>query len=189
VLADDYAARLAVWSDIQDHMPRLHETASRYPEARVLELGVRSGNSTSAFLAAAAQVGGHVWSVDIAAPVVPGHWHRSPLWTLTVADDMTLTPRELLPHGLVDVLFIDTSHDYAHTLAELHRYVPAVAPGGTVLLHDTRLRAPPEAPPQDPYPVARALDGYCAVTGRAWAEHGGPYGLGEICDPNPERAG
>ena len=52
------------------------------------------------------------------------------------------------------MLFIDTSHAYEHTLAELRKFVPLVAPGGTVLLHDTRLEVPERVGPQPPFPVA-----------------------------------
>jgi predicted O-methyltransferase YrrM len=180
-LAEDYRERAAPWSDIQDCLERLYSTAVSYPAVKVLELGVRSGVSTAAFLAAAEQVGGHVWSVDIAPPQVPtDRWLDSGFWSLAVGDDMQIpgSPR------LFDVLFIDTSHAYAHTLAELRKFVPMVAPGGTVFCHDTRLEAPELVGPQPPFPVARALDAFCAETGRSWADHDAQYGLGEIVKPN-----
>lgn len=37
----------------------------------------------------------------------------------------------------IDLLFIDTTHDYAPTLAELAAYVPRMSPGGLVVLHDS----------------------------------------------------
>jgi glycosyltransferase involved in cell wall biosynthesis len=174
----DYRERLGLWSDVQDHLPYLHRTAARIPGVRVLELGVRSGFSTSAFLAAAAKAGGHVWSVDVDAPSVPRHWHKSPLWTFTQADDLTYEPP-----SQVDVLFADTSHDYGHTLAELERFVPCVVAGGRVLVHDTKLKTPHEAPAQEPFPVRRALTAFCGARGLSWKEHGGVYGLGEIVMP------
>ena len=167
---DEYQARLAVWSDVQYCMPRMHDAARSYPEVKVLELGVREGYSTSAFLAAAESAAGHVWSVDIDEPRVPAHWSASGLWTFTRADDLTLT----WPAGMFDVLFIDTSHSYEHTLAELCRFVPVVRPGGTVFLHDTIW---------GDRGVAGALHVFCAETGLSWTEHGGQYGLGEIRIP------
>src|SRR5690348_17788993 len=38
-----------------------------------------------------------------------------------------------------DVFFLDTSHEYDHTLAELRAYMPRVAPGGVALFHDTNI--------------------------------------------------
>ncbi len=182
-LADDYKAYAAVWSDIQDCLERLYNAAVGYPGVRVLELGVRFGVSTSAFLAAAEQVSGHVWSADIALyPQVPfDRWMASGYWTFILGDDMQVAT---IPDQQFDVLFIDTSHAYDHTLAELRKFVPLVAPGGTVLCHDTRLEAPELVGPQPPFPVARALDTFCAETGRTWTDHDAQYGLGEVVRPN-----
>lgn len=176
--AEEYAARLAQWSDVQYCMERMYGTALCYPEGAVLELGVRSGNSTSAFLAAAEKTGGHVWSVDTVPPEVPRHWAGSDLWTFVQGDDLTLEP----PVTAFDVVFIDTSHHYAHTLTELRRFVPAVKPGGRVLLHDTLLA---HVDGEDlPFPVTLALATFCGETGRGWTEYGGPTGFAEIERPN-----
>jgi predicted O-methyltransferase YrrM len=175
---DEYYDRLDAPSDVQYCMPKMFATAGRYPDARVLELGVRSGNSTSAFLAAAECYGGHVWSVDTMEPAVPFHWHESGLWTLICGDDLVVP----LPDGGFDVIYIDTAHTYEHTLAELRRFVPLVKIRGTVLLHDTLLEHV-DGDPQ-PFPVAHALGEFCRETGREWKEHGGMYGFGELARPN-----
>lgn len=167
----EYERRLTGrWTDIQDQLPALFDRACRYERVRVCEFGVRTGESTAAFLAAAEATGGHVWSYDIDEPRVPSWWLESPLWTFTRASSLEVDAPEC------DVLFIDTSHTYADTVAELERLVPLVTPGGVVLCHDTRLRNPPF----EPLAVARALDDYCAKTGLPWLELGGRYGLGEI---------
>lgn len=175
---EEYHARAGSWSDVQYCMPRMLETALRYPAVTVLELGVRSGNSTSAFLAAAEKVQGHVWSADTQPPDVPAHWHDSGLWTFVQGDDLTLEP----PADAFDVVFIDTSHFCQHTLAELRKYVPLVKPGGTVLLHDTLLGHVDGEPL--PFPVTLAVAAFCAETGRGWTEHGGRTGFAEISSPN-----
>jgi len=157
----------------------LFERASRYDHVRVCEFGVRTGESTSAFLAAAEAAGGAVWSYDIDEPHVPSWWLSSPLWSFTRASSLEAAVPQC------DVLFIDTSHTYSDTFEELRRLVPLVAPGGLVLCHDTKL----SRPPFEPLAVARALDGYCAETGRAWLELGGEFGLGEIQVPGRRAAG
>ena len=157
-------------TDIRGHLAYLHNIACWYPRVRVLELGTRTGESTRAFLAAADKTGGHVWSVDTEVPQVPDHWFESRRWTFTQGDDMA----EILPQpARVNVLFIDTSHDFGATIAELYKFVPRVLPRGRVLLHDTEWK-PPD------HPVARALDIYCAETGRTWRNMAGYNGLGEI---------
>lgn len=175
MMAAGYERRLAEWSDMQAYMPLLRERASGYERVRVLELGTRTGYSTSAFLAAAEATGGHVWSVDIAQPLVPPEWAVSGLWTLTVRDDTEPLPE--LDGLTFDVLFIDTSHFYDHTLTELRTFAPRVVPGGVVLLHDTAFKPDPV---QGGWDVGGAVDAWCREAGRSWKEHGGPYGMAEI---------
>lgn len=183
MLRTEYESRVGQWSDIQGHLPTLHDTVLSYPEARVLELGVRWGTSTACLLAAAEQAGGHVWSVDVAVPAVPDWWEGTGLWTLTVGDDLAPPVLAAQPTE-VDVLFLDTDHVYGHTLAELAAYVPRVVPGGTVLCHDTELGRPEDAPADGPeFPVARALDDFCAERGLSWSNQSGSYGLGVIRIP------
>lgn len=200
-LREDYLRRLAEPSDIKDELPLLLEYATRYPLVRVLELGVRSGRSTSAFLAAAAQVAGHVWSIDMRPPDVPDRWSQSRYWTFKQANDLDVTPDLEGWPASYHVLFIDTSHTLEHTLAELRRFVPYVLPGGIVLCHDTRLDDADLNGGQEPR-VRQALDIFCAEyhlagqvmpwsNGRVihprrqqWAERGGRYGLGVMDAPN-----
>ena len=182
-IGDAYLDRLSRWSDIQEYMPFLHETARSYPQVRVLELGSRKGNSTLAFLAAAAAVNGHVWSGDITdvtrnPEVRP--WARIPGWTFICGDDMDPGVQARFPDQ-VDVFFLDTSHEYEHTLAELRAYMPRVVPGGVALFHDTNLLGWGGNPPRDDVPeVRQALDAWCAETGLAWENIPGQYGLGCI---------
>ena len=140
-LHDAYLDRLLTWSDIQEYMPFLHDTAKSYDKVRVLELGTRAGNSTMAFLAAAEAAGGHVWSGDVTdvrnypeiSPLT-----RVPFWTFVHGSDLDPAVQAQFP-AEVDVFFLDTSHEYEHTLAELRAYMPRVAPGGVALFHDTNL--------------------------------------------------
>lgn len=186
-LEADFAGRAAPWTDIQGHLQTLHDQVAGRDEPVVVEFGVRSGVSTSAFLAAAAKVGGHVWSVDMQRPRVPAWWAETGLWTAMVGSDLDPAIGEQLPER-VDVLFIDTSHAYEHTLAELRTYVPRVKPGGVVLLHDTELEHPEDVPADPAYPVAKALDEFCAETGLEWVNRAGSYGLGVIAIPDGDPA-
>lgn len=179
--AVEYEMRCAEHSDIAAHLPRLHETVRAYDKPVVLELGVRSGNSTAALIAAAETVGGHVWSVDVDCPRVPVEWDLSPTWTMTQGDDLDPGIVAMQPAS-VDVLFIDTSHAYDHTLAELRCYGPWVKPGGTILMHDTELEAPEAVGPQPPFPVRTAIEAWLdeqeASVKVEWVP--GSYGLAVI---------
>ena len=204
-LQADYARRLIPWSDIQAQMPLLHDAASTRTRPAIAELGTRTGQSTSALLAGASETGGHVWSVDPGEVTVPSWWAETGLWSFLPADDMSADATRWVPRRL-DVLFIDTSHLYGHTMDELHEYVPRVRPGGIVLCHDVELARDDEimrdkvrgdawltaAASGPQYPVAAALDDYCAETGLTWTRQDVPavripdkpfYGLGTIAIP------
>ena len=180
---DGYMDRLSKWSDIQDDLPFLYETAKSREKVRVLELGTRRGNSTLAFLAAAEAADGHVWSSDI-FPVLSDPngmrpWSRHPRWTFIQGDDTDPVVQAQLP-AEVDVLFIDTSHLYEHTLQELHAFMPRVVKGGIALFHDTDLYMNVSGV-EDDYPqVSKALNEYCRQTGHTWVNRTGKYGLGYI---------
>jgi predicted O-methyltransferase YrrM len=177
--AAEYEARLREGSDIQDHLPRLFAEASG--GKRIIELGVRGGNSCAAFLAAVERDGGHVWSVDIVEPHVPAEWHESSLWTFVLGDDIQVA--HLLPNT-VDVVFVDTSHHLGHTAVEIGMYAPKLRPGGVMLFHDTELERPYEAPADDPpFPVRVAIDGTAESWGWQTEFVSGCSGLGILRKP------
>jgi cephalosporin hydroxylase len=165
----DYRARCAEDSDISLHLPFLYENAQG---RTVIELGVRSGNSTAAFLAAGAEV----WSADTQEPQVPGEWRGNPRWHFLLGDDLSPEILAGLP-AKADIVFIDTAHTYGHTLAELRAYAPRARL--LVLLHDTQWMNGIDAGTPSGE-VARALDDYCAEAGLRWENRPGSYGMGCI---------
>ena len=166
-------------TDIQGHLPLLYQEVADRPGAVVIELGVRTGQSTGAFLAAIEAVGGELWSADITPPAVPAWWHGLEFWHFTSGDDLHPAVTAALP-AQCDVLFIDTSHEYDHTLEELRTYVPRIRPGGTGLFHDTQFFPPGHDCGKPQGDVARALGTYCAETGLSWQNRAGWYGMGVL---------
>lgn len=180
--AEFQASMRGPWCDIQGHLAYLHRAVAIRPGAVVIELGTRTGESTRALLAGAYKSGGQVWSCDVAEAQVPDVIRNSDRWHFIKADDRGPEAREFLPQQC-DVLFIDTSHDYAQTLAELFEYMPRLQPGGTALLHDTQwdFVSGCHVDLGEPRgPVAKALNDYCRETGMNWRNRAGHYGLGVI---------
>ena len=177
-VTEDYARILAEESDIRDHMPFLKACAERYPAPQIIELGVRTGRSTSAFLAGLGA--GHLWSVDIRKPGVPDSWHDLDCWSFLKADDLSPQAQWWLP-GRADILFIDTSHEYELTVCELLLHAPRVVKGGLILMHDTEY---PEIncvrPAAHESDVGRALDWWAPRHGQMWENRTGCYGLGVV---------
>lgn len=177
MIATLYRRACARPSDINEHLPTLYAEVLDHDAQVVIELGTRGGNSTVAFLAALEATGGHLWSVDISPTPLQVDTDR---WTFIQGDDLQVAHRT---PEVCDVVFIDTSHAYDHTLAELSLYAPKVRPGGVVLLHDTNLEAPQLVGPQPPFPVRLAVSEFCEARGWEWEEHMNNNGLGIVRVP------
>lgn len=176
-----YQQRCSVVTDIHEHLPTLHDHAS-IGNAVIIELGVRSGESTFAFLAAIEAHGGTLWSCDTDAPrFLPNVSPVAPFWTFVQGDDLSRWSEA--PND-VDVVFIDTSHTYNQTVAELDLYSLKVKPGGVILLHDTELETPAASPPYDPpFPVRAAAEEFAADNGWPLDLIAGCNGLGILRKP------
>lgn len=188
---NDYVNKLmGPYTDIRFHLPCLFETALKYPNVRVLELGTRDGNSTSAFLAAAESRDGVVYSCDVNVPDIPddimSRWVQSRKWEFIRAHDLSLKTEIKF-----DIIFIDTSHEIYHTIQELRKFHMMIRPGGRLLLHDTEWTGMDSPSAQwmrgengKGYgPVAWALDWFCREhldEGWTWINHPGSFGLGEM---------
>lgn len=160
-----YRRLLVQPSDIQAHLPTLHEWTVRLRPRWVIELGVRFGVSTSAFLAAMDEVGwGELWSCDIEEPRVERFIQNHPRWTFALGDDRRPDKLHPPPPETCGLLFIDTSHKLSHTRKELELYAPRVERDGMILMHDV-----------DQVACGRAM--------REWVKHrnvDNSYGLGAI---------
>jgi len=123
-------------TDINQHLTTLYLLAVEFNAKNILELGVRGGESTIALLQAAKEIGGTVHSIDIdpcpTAKEKVREYRFDSYWTFILGDDRTVE----WSHP-INLLFIDTTHEYEHTLQELRKYEPFVVRGGIIILHDT----------------------------------------------------
>lgn len=129
-----YAAyALDIYQDMYEYLPYLKAVG----RGTVLEIGVRGGVSTAAFLCSKAE---RVISVDIderCAELYDGN----PRWSFIWADSRNhdSVRRAMLRERLgnkVDVLLIDGDHSYEGLLADLRNYHDLVVPSGLILVHD-----------------------------------------------------
>ena len=131
----------------------LYNSAKAINARTIVELGVEDGTSTRALLTACYELNAHLWSVDI-APCVQTRRRIEDLflsrfWTFTQQDDLEFVKKWNKP---IDLLFIDTSHQYEHTKEELLQYSRFVVKGGRIFLHDSS---------SERYPgVARAISNF-----------------------------
>ncbi len=127
-----YKKSLLSESDIQGHLQFIANVA----RGNVLEMGVRSGNSTAAFLYGLEMQGGKLWSIDknaLCGELFNGH----PLWNFINADSCDVAT--VLAGGVpseIDILFLDTMHDYEQVSNELVCWHTLIAKNGIILVHD-----------------------------------------------------
>jgi hypothetical protein len=162
-----------------------------HAHGNVVEIGVRDGASTSAFLAGIEDTYGHLYSIDIqpCGHLFPGH----PSWTFIQADSKDFqTVTRQLPFE-IDLLLIDGDHSRAGVLSDIE-YARNVRPGGYLVFHDTS----PEPRPADcndmGWPgddVKSVYDDLCrnmAPLGWTHFDLPGKYGMGVLQRPQPDPA-
>jgi predicted O-methyltransferase YrrM len=162
-LETEYRRLCATPSDIYLHLPRMVALVEALDAKHVIELGTRTGVSTIAWLYALEKTGGRLTSVDLdTRPEIGEHDH----WTFVQGDDCSDEVLVRLAElGQADIVFIDSSHLYDHTVEELKTYRYKVRPGGVICLHDTELATPEGAPARPLYPVRKALREFVERTG------------------------
>jgi predicted O-methyltransferase YrrM len=119
--------------DISYHLTALRDFVKLIHAQYIVELGVRSGNSTQALILGAMETGGKVRGYDIERRTLS--WMEpeyNRYFEYIIADDTKIAPVESM-----DLLFIDTSHEAGHTSWELENWGKNVRKGGLILLHDT----------------------------------------------------
>jgi cephalosporin hydroxylase len=149
-------------TDISDHLLTLYAEATEVLPRVIVELGTRGGESTRALLRVAERCSGTMVSVDTedCSDIA-----QSDHWIFVRSDDVefgSTWPNWSRIHSLpqeVDFLFVDTSHLYNHTRAEIHTWFPHLAPQAKAVFHDTNVNV-----------VFRRRDG---SMGPGWNNHRG----------------
>lgn len=132
-------------SDIGEHLPALFFHAVMARPRLIVELGTRGGKSTRALLAAAAFLKTcRVLSVDIENcsgavqdPELLPFWHFERLESVAFAPLFSGWCRARGYAPQPGVIFVDTSHTFGQTRAEIHAWMPYLADGGVAMFHDT----------------------------------------------------
>lgn len=201
VLRDRYETLCRTPSDIHEHLPTFVAAVEALDARRIIELGVRYGVSTIAWLYGLhckEHGNGHLWSVDCSFPVPANPQSdvgcdninlldpQGPLgvvdyWSFLLGYDTWPQILDMLPQDDVDIVFIDTNHVYEETLAELELFYLRVRRGGRIFLHDTAIETTGNATtPQPPFPVRTAMEEFCMKHALEFTNNPSNSGLGTI---------
>jgi len=134
----------AVPTDISDHLATIFGEALAARPALIVELGVRGGETRFVFEKVAQLTGSALVSVDIDDCL--SVCSASPRWHFVKRDDVQFAsefPAWCRSRGIdpkIDVLFIDTTHLYEHTVSEINAWFPLLGPRCKVICHDTNMK-------------------------------------------------
>lgn len=127
-------------TDISDHLITLFVESIKIKPKVIVELGVRGGESTFALERVAKICNAKLISVDIVDCSKVSSYED---WIFVKSDDIefaTQFEKWCQERGIepkIDVLFIDTSHLYEHTLQEIKYWFPFLSSKSKVFFHDT----------------------------------------------------
>ncbi len=130
-------------TDISDHLEVLYREALAVRPKLIVELGVRTGASSFALSRAAEKAGAWLISLDMEPTLFHSNYEK---WRVIQVDDIEFaqdfpeSARETGFEPRIDFLFIDTSHTYEHTGAEIEAWTPYLAPAGSMVFHDTNMK-------------------------------------------------
>ena len=130
-------------TDINDHLKTMfYESIIQRPKS-IVELGTRGGASTFVLERVAKMCGSTLLSIDIDDCSSVSSWKD---WKFVKSDDIkfaTEYPEYCIKNKLkekIDLLFIDTSHEYEHTKLEIKHWFPNLSDHAKVIFHDTNLQ-------------------------------------------------
>jgi predicted O-methyltransferase YrrM len=134
--------------EISDYLHHLYfDTLMANPKL-IVELGTNFGCSTRVLLAAAENIGATLLSIDkddYGRIDINEKYKKK--WYFEQCDDVYYAQHKFDNwksdkgiDGKIDLLFIDTSHLYDHTVQEIKAWFPKLSDHATVIFHDTNLR-------------------------------------------------
>jgi cephalosporin hydroxylase len=139
---DEILTRARIPTDVNDHLVTLFTESMSVAPRLIVELGVRGGETAFVLEQIAGLFGSQVVLVDIEdCSSVPA----SPQVTFVKSDDVAFAGRfrewcaERRIDPSIDILHIDTSHLYDHTVNEIAAWFPHLSERAKVFFHDTHL--------------------------------------------------
>lgn len=131
----------SVRKSVTYYVTALYEKAVEAKAKNIVELGVYIGQSTRALLKASIENKGRLCSIESngetiswVAEALKSSGLDTSFYTTMWGDDLEVVKKWTEP---IEFLFIDTSHEYEHTLKELEAYSKFITPQGIIVLHDT----------------------------------------------------
>ena len=127
--------------DISDHGLFLYELTKSFDRPQVMEIGTGSGQSTAFFALACKETNGHVLTLDLneckEAKEFITNLDLKEVVDFRKANSTTAETFNNFHEGDIDILFIDSNHEYIQSLIELLLYGRKAT---YIIIHDTDIQ-------------------------------------------------
>jgi predicted O-methyltransferase YrrM len=125
--------------DLSDHLETLYAQTYQMSPKVIVELGVSSGQSSKTFDRVTRELGSIIFGCDLDS-TIGFSYNDICNGNFIQMDDIQFSRLYASNVGRpIDVLFIDTSHLYDHTVKEIAHWFPLLADKALVMFHDTNL--------------------------------------------------
>lgn len=128
-------------TDISSHLPTLFCIGIEKNPKIIVECGVRGGESTQAFREIIQHTHANIIGIDI-TPNCAAAYSNIPNSLFLCMNDLDFGnyyENSTFKDSKIDMVFIDTSHLYEHTLAEIKLFDPMLSNGGLIIFHDSNV--------------------------------------------------
>ncbi|MDR3646000.1 MAG: class I SAM-dependent methyltransferase [Candidatus Babeliales bacterium] len=129
-------------TDISNFLPIIFAYTISAKPKNILELGVRSAESTIAFSKAAALIDAKLIGVDLDVNI-PENYRALNNASYFSMNDLEFPNFYIwdkqFPKEKFDIIFIDTSHVYQHTMDEIRAFLPLLSDNGMLMFHDSHM--------------------------------------------------
>jgi len=124
-------------TDISDHLESIYINSLNFNPKLIVELGVREGQSSRIFSLVNEKLNSKVIGIDIDTCYYSYVYNG----TFYKMNDIEFGENySKYSDSKIDILFIDTTHMYDHTTAEIATFFPLLQDKALVIFHDTNLR-------------------------------------------------
>jgi hypothetical protein len=122
--------------DSDHHLATIFGLTLQIRAKKILELGVRWGDTSEPLTCAASMVGGHLTAVDIDSTMWVCPEDLKPYYTFVKSEAIVFLKQEVEKGAYYDLVYVDDWHAYEHVKVELELIDKITDKKSLILLHD-----------------------------------------------------
>ena len=129
--------------DSDHHLATIFGIALQIRAKKILELGIRWGDTSEPLVCASSMIGGHLTAVDINPTMWKCPPELEPYYTFIKSDAIAFLKQEVEKGSYYDLVYVDDWHAYEHVKVELELIDKITDKKSIILLHDLKASGDP----------------------------------------------